>query len=151
IWVMGPFEKVDKDEEPQPTLDVKLDKRVYSPGDVVKAYVTDNTPKHPILVVAEGLDIWTYKVVMGKAVSYQFKTGKEMSPTAYLSATQWANKTELTSSPMVPIPDRDKLLTVDIHPDKTEYKPGDKAIYRVTTRNHQGSPVPAEVCLSVVD
>ncbi|HWD41161.1 MAG TPA: MG2 domain-containing protein [Fimbriimonas sp.] len=150
IWVMGLFQKPEK-EEPEPMLDVKLDKRVYSPGDVVKAYVTDNTPNHPILLVAEGLDIWTYKVVRGRAVAFQFKTGKQMSPTAYLSASQWVNKSELTSSPMIPIPDRDKLLSLEIRPDKAEYRPGDKAVYRVTTRNRQGAPVPAEVCLSIVD
>ena len=150
VWVMDPNYTPPK-EKPQPELSLKLDKRVYTPGDTVHAYVTDNTPDRPILVVEEGLTIWTHRVYKGRAFTYEMKTSTKMSPNAYLSVTQWPSHQQLQQTAIVPLPDRSKLLNVTVTPSKPEVKPGEVVQYHVTTKDQSGSPVPAELCLNVVD
>lgn len=148
-YVVGPFEKVGK-EQPNPTISTRLDKRSYEPGETASAYVSANTKKWPILITVEGEDIWNYRVVPGTA-TFEFHTGRRMSPNAYVSAAQWVKGQLLSSNSIVPLPDKNQLLKVQLRPDKNEYRPGDNATYRVKTTTQTGRPVSAEVAVSVVD
>lgn len=152
IWVWGNFEKPEK-EKPEPTVDLKLDKRVYAPGQVAKAIVTTNNPRLPILVVVEGGDIWDYHVIPSpkQGQLYSVSTDAKMSPNAYVTAAQWVKGQLVSANQILPLPDPSKQLTVIATPDKTDYRPGDTATYTVKTLSKSGQPVSAEVSLSVVD
>ncbi len=56
IWVAGPYEKVYRETE-QPSVSIRLDHASYQPGDLVRAYVTTNRPRSPLLITVEGGDI----------------------------------------------------------------------------------------------
>ena len=136
-----------------PSLDLKLDKRSYSPGDSVRAFVKTNRPKRPILITLTGGDVWSYRVLVASKRSTQwgFKTNTLESPNAYVTVNQWSETGMMGSNAIVPLADRSKLLKVDISSDKPEYKPGDKATFHVRTTNRDDKGVPSEVALSVVD
>lgn len=151
-WVWGNFEKPKK-EKPQPTIDLKLDKRVYAPGQIAKAFVGTNTLDAPILVTVEGGDIWDYEVIHKprQGQVYEIKTHTQMSPNAYVEAAQWVKSQLLSANQILPVPDPAKQLTVRATPDRTDYRPGDKATYTIKTLSKSGKPVPAEVSVAVVD
>lgn len=148
VYVADPDYK--EKETVEPKLDTRLDKRVYEVGDTVHAYIDSNSKNRPILLVAEGRDIWTYKVV-AKSTLWDVKTTLAMAPNAYITASQWTPQGMRHSSALVPVPDRSKLLTVSAKADKPIYRPGDTAHYMVRTTDSKGKPVPSEVTLSVVD
>jgi hypothetical protein len=138
-------------KEVEPELTARLDKRVYEPGEQVKAYISSNVRPHPTLIVEEGLDIWGYRVVDSSSILYRFKTDKRMCPDAFISATQWVDRREVSVSRIVPLPDLDRQIEVTVKPDKTEYRPGQHAMVRVTTKDRHGRPVAADLSLAVVD
>lgn len=138
-------------EEVEPQVNVRLDRKVYGPGDPVKAFISSNVSPRPMLIVEEGREIWSYKVVDSSKVAYQFRTDKAMSPDCFLTAVEWVDHRQVGDSASVPLPDLDRRLSVTVQPDKKEYRPGDTATYRITTKDRHGSAVPAEVSLAVVD
>jgi hypothetical protein len=152
IWVADASAKVGR-ETREPMLWIKLDRRNYTPGDTVKAWVRTNTGGRPILLTVEGREIWRYSVVTGekKAFSWSLKTDVEMSPTIYLEAAQWNRNWLVTGSAVIRIPDPARRLAVRIEPEKTAYKPGETASYVVSSTGPSGEPIPAEVAVAVVD
>jgi uncharacterized protein YfaS (alpha-2-macroglobulin family) len=152
IWVAGMDYKPEKDED-GPSLDLKIDKRSYTPGDKVHAFAITNRPLHPVLFVLSGGDLWNYKVVQPhKAIAMcTFDTSTRQSPNAYVTVCQWNEGGLQAGNEVVPLPDRTKLLKVEVKADKAEYKPGERATYRVRTLDQRGHGVPAEVSVAVVD
>ncbi|HEY3779731.1 MAG TPA: MG2 domain-containing protein, partial [Fimbriimonadaceae bacterium] len=148
-YVVGPNEKAGH-EQVAPTLTTKLNRRSYKPGDAASAYVSTNVRGRPILLVLEGQDIFNYKVVAGSS-TWEFPTSTTMSPNAYLRASQWSSTGLLSGGEILPLPDKKRLLSVQLTPDKKEYKPGDSATYKVKTTDQDGKPVSAELTLKVID
>jgi hypothetical protein len=152
VWVAGPFAKAQVAGK-EPRLQLRLDRKSYKPGDTVTAWVTTSVASRPILVTAEGGDLWQYAVLSPgrKPIAWHLKTSLAMSPNAYLSAEQWSRSRLLSSSALVPLPDLSRKLTVQVEPEKAAYRPGDTARYLVRTTAENGRPVPAEVAITVVD
>jgi uncharacterized protein YfaS (alpha-2-macroglobulin family) len=136
-----------------PVINVRMDKATYKPGDVARAFITTNVPKNPILVVNEGQDIWGYRVIdVAKAGQLcSFPTDKAMSPNCYVDAVQWTKGQMIASNGNVLLPDPARRLRITITPDKSDYRPGDKAKMTVHVQDAKGHPVSAEVSLAVVD
>jgi len=152
VWVASLDYKEAKEVE-SPNLELRLDKRHYLPGQKVHAYAITNRPKHPVLFVLSGGDIWAYKVVDShRQVSmWTFDTNTTQSPNAFVTVDQWNESGMQSGNAVVPLPDRSRLLTVQIKPDKSEYKPGETANYQVRTLDQDGHGVASEVAVSVVD
>jgi uncharacterized protein YfaS (alpha-2-macroglobulin family) len=150
MYVAGPNSKGQKEHE-APQIQVRLDKRNYKPGDTVFANVSRNFKDTPILVTAEGEDIFAYAVLPSGAQSWSVNTLEKMSPNAYVTATGWAKGQIVGANALVPLPDPKRLLNVKAVPNKAEYKPGEQASYKITSTDQNGTPVSTEVALSVVD
>jgi len=152
IWVAGPFATLERAQK-EPTVVVGLDRRTYSPGDTVTAWIRTNITGRPILVTAEGRDIWDYAVLYPtkKSISWKLKTDIEMSPNAYIEAGQWTRARMVSDSALVPIPDLSRKMSVRVEPERAAYRPGETATMLVSTKGEDGKPVSAEVAITVVD
>jgi uncharacterized protein YfaS (alpha-2-macroglobulin family) len=152
VYVAGAKDKTVR-ESLEPEVTVKLDRRRYKPGDTVKAYFVTNQPKRPMLATLEGDDLWAYRVYpAGK--SYQLwtiPTSTKFCPYASIEGAQWSNGVSHRGLAEFSLPDAAKAITLKVTPERTEYRPLDKATYRISTYNSAGYPIPAEVTLSVVD
>jgi hypothetical protein len=142
-----------ENESREPTLTLRLDRRGYQPGDRARIWVSANTHDRPILVAAEGADLWAYTVVpKGKGgFLWTLRTRREMAPNLYVDACQWARGDFLSANAELPLPDLARRLTVKIEPDRDRYRPGEPATYLVRTTDKAGQPVAAEVAFAVVD
>ncbi len=152
LFVEGNYAPPKKEKE-APRIDVLLDKRVYEPGSKAKALVRTNNPALPVLLVAEGGDIWDYKVLPNaqSVRTWTVATSTRLSPNAYVAAEQWVEGQLVSGNVLLPVPDRSKALKVSATPDKHDYRPGDRATYTVRTVDGKGKPVAAEVAVAVVD
>lgn len=154
VWVAGAGSKLEKSEQDKhPTISIALDRNEYSSGDAIKSWVTTNTPERPILITAEGTDLWSYAVLpAGKSVRpWSLKTSLAMSPNIYIEAAQWTTVGMISSTKSVRLPDKSRKLNVEVTPDQQSYRPGDQAAYTIHTTGADGKPVSAEVAFSVVD
>ena len=153
VWVASLDYKPLEEKDDNPSLELKTDKRIYKPGDGVRAYAITNRPKQPILFLMTGGDIWDYKVFQTKKRMSMWSpsTSTKQSPNAFIEALQWSENNLMSRSAVIPLPDKGRLLTVNVTPDKEEYKPGDKATYHVQTLDQFGKGVSAEVAIAVVD
>ena len=140
-------------ERVQPAVTLKLDKKMYRPGETAKVLVSTNVPTRPVLAVVEGLDIWSYKVIPAGTTSFVWPVAArlEMTPNAYLSAEQWTQIGLVSDNAVMPLPDPSRKLKVSISADKKQYRPGEKAIYTLKTTDDKGAPISAEVAVGVVD
>jgi hypothetical protein len=152
IYVIGPFEKGEREQE-EPEVTVHLDRRSYKPGDIVHAYVVTNVPKNPILATLEGGDLFAYKVFLPGKNSHLWTipTDRALCPNAFLGVAQWADLQPLSGNAQFALPDETRAITVKAVPDRQDYRPGDKATYKLTTTDSKGRPIPAELTMSVVD
>jgi uncharacterized protein YfaS (alpha-2-macroglobulin family) len=166
------------DKEPQPapmptppSLELKPNKKSYSPGDTAAirvnttlvgikyASATKTMPEQPAHP-----DAWALVTVEGEQLgmaSLQHLTNKQSTikipltsldfPSVELHVEVIEDHTVTDQEITLPVERKQRDLTVSVVPDKKSYQPGDTASYKVTTLDYLGRPVPAEVSLAVVD
>lgn len=166
IYISGPFTKAEKEQE-EPEIELKLDKKAYLPGDTVNLYVANNRATRPVLVTAEGDDLWEFRVIQPSgptpkykphvpeplkrsSVSLAFKTDRKQVPNVIYSVISWVDGRAIQNEETVYLYDKTRKVDVVVTPDKTSYEPGDKAVYKIKTTS-AGVPVAAEVAVGVVD
>ena len=77
---------------------------------------------------------------------------KYYAPNVFLNVTFVRDGDMYTSDQRLVVPARDKMLNLEVIPNKEEYKPRETASYTILARDADGAPVPdAEVSLGVVD
>src|SRR5437660_7507243 len=77
---------------------------------------------------------------------------RKYAPNVYLDVSFVKDSDMYSQSQIIAVPARDKMLKLDIIPNKKEFKPRDVASYTIVARNEDGSPAAnAEVSLGIVD
>ena len=88
----------------------------------------------------------------GRAVMIDVPIEARYAPNVYLERLLCQRRRDVHDRPLLTVPARDKFLSLEIIPNKNEYKPRETASYTVLARNADGSPAAgAEVSLGVVD
>ncbi|HLK14254.1 MAG TPA: MG2 domain-containing protein [Fimbriimonadaceae bacterium] len=152
VYVASPYAAPYR-AETGPQIMVRTVRPSYAPGETVKAFITTNRPGVPMLVSVEGGEIWEHRMIASpkNGQPFEFRATARMTPNVYIVASQWVKHQYITGESGVALPDPANRLKVEIKPDRDDYRPGDKASFSVHTTDGNGSPVPAEVALSVVD
>ena len=136
--------------------EIKLvpDKKSYRPGETAHVLALLPKEKAHLLVTTEldtVLDVRQLDVP-GRAAIIDLPVEPRFAPDVYLSVTYVRGGEMYTQSVEVVVPARDKLLGLEIIPNKKEFKPRETASYTVLARNSDGSPAAnAEVSFGVVD
>ena len=88
----------------------------------------------------------------GRSIVIDVPIDKRYAPNVYLNVSFVKDSDMFEQSQILAVPARDKMLKLDIVPNKTEFKPRDVASYTIMARNEDGSPAAnAEVSLGIVD
>lgn len=130
------------------------DKKSYRVGET--AHVLALLPKEGAnLLVTTELDnvmLARHQYVPGRTVILDVPIEANYTPNVFLNVTFVQNGDMFTGDQRLAVPARDKLLNLEIIPNKQEYKPRETASYTVLARDADGAPVrDAEVSLGVVD
>lgn len=130
------------------------DKKSYQPGDTAHVLVVLPEDGLHLLVTTELMSILTAREIdaTGRTLMIDVPIEHSYEPNVYLCIAYVKNGELYTEDKLLNVPARDKFLSLEVIPNKKEYKPRDVASYTILARNPDGSPAAnAEVSLGVVD
>ncbi|HEX8139283.1 MAG TPA: MG2 domain-containing protein [Pyrinomonadaceae bacterium] len=135
---------------------VKLvpDKKSYQPGETAHVLAMLPVDKAHLLVTTELESVMTARQLdtAGRVVMIDVPIEARFAPNVYLGVSFIKDDEMYTSDRSLRVPARDKQLSLQIIPNKSEYKPRETASYTLLARNADGTPASgAEVSLGVVD
>src|SRR6185503_163479 len=131
-----------------------LDKKTYEVGDTAKVLVTSQYKNITFLFTVEGKEIHQHQVVSlkGHTKLVEFKIDQPFfAPNVYINVAAIKENQFVQKQKMIVVNPSQKFVKVEIKPDKTQYRPRNKARYEIVTTGADGKPVAAEVAFGVVD
>ena len=136
-------------------IELLTDKKTYAPGDTVKLKINTDQKNSTILLFIRPQDgIYPEPKVIhldGKSTSLDIKVGLNDQPNFFLEAYTISDGKMHSLIKQIYVPPADKLLNVDIKPDRNDYRPGQMANYKVTLTGPDGKPQKGTFCFTVYD
>jgi uncharacterized protein YfaS (alpha-2-macroglobulin family) len=135
-------------------VDLVLDKKTYDLGDTARALVTSQHRNVALLFTVEGKEIFHHEVVAlkGHTKLVEFKIDRAAyAPNVFLGVTAIKENAVVQARQMIVVNPSQRFIQVEATPDKSQYRPRNKAVYTVSTTGADGRPVAAEVSLGIVD
>jgi uncharacterized protein YfaS (alpha-2-macroglobulin family) len=130
------------------------DKKSYKPGETAHVLAMLPTDQAHLLVTTELSEVLSVRQIdaAGRSIVIDVPIEKKYAPNVYLDVSFVKNSDMYNQSQIIGVPARDKMLKLDIVPNKSEFKPRDVASYTIVARNDDGSPAAnTEVSLGIVD
>ena len=130
------------------------DKKSYRVGETARVLAVLPSDNAHLLVSTELNTVMTVQRVSspGRSIVLDVPITANYAPNVFLNVSYVKNGEMFISDKRIVVPARDKMLELEIIPNKKEYKPRETASYTVLARNSDGSPVSgAEVSLGIVD
>ncbi len=149
-------------------IDLAVNKKQYKPGDTVELLIKSPFETCTALVTVEREKvIWSEVIRMkGNAETVKIPVSKEFMPNVFLNVIilkertglKWDEEGNDTGKPEfysgykeVKIEAAEKKLNVRVKAGQKSYEPGGTVNLEIEVTDRSGSPVEAEVCLSIVD
>jgi hypothetical protein len=155
LWVAdreGRWADVSYDAEDE--IKLVTDKKSYRPGETARILALLPKEKAHLLVTTELDGVLNVRQinVEGRAALIDLPIEPRFAPNVFLNVTYVRNSTMYSQEVEIRVPARDKMLNLEVIPNKKEFRPRETASYTVLARNADGSPAAgAEVSLGVVD
>jgi uncharacterized protein YfaS (alpha-2-macroglobulin family) len=130
------------------------DKKSYQPGETAHVLAMLPVDQAHLLVTTELSEVLSVRHIEsgGRSIVIDVPIEKKYAPNVYLDVSFVKNNDMYSQSQIIGVPARDKMLKLDIVPNKSEFKPRDVASYTILARNDDGSPAAnTEVSLGIVD
>ncbi len=130
-----------------------VDEDTFHEGRKGPVMLTARTAGSYVLFSVEADDLLEYRLVhmTGTAKLIELGITARHVPNIFLEAALVQDGGVHIDSREVIVPPERNFLKVELVSDKDEYQPRETGVYTVTTRDHQGRPVPAEVELGLID
>lgn len=134
-------------------LSIKLDKKLYNPGETCKALITSaRTGGTALITVEEDRVLYSKTVPMnGHSALVELPVTKEYLPRATVSVCLIQDKKFMQASEALKVDVATRTLKLKVTADKAQYLPGDTATYSIQATTPDGKPASADVSLAVVD
>ena len=145
------FSYQDYDEK---SIKLVPDQKSYKPGQTAHVLALLPTDQAHLLVTTELSEVLTARQInsTGRSIVIDVPIDKKYAPNVYLDVSFVKNNDMYTQTQIIGVPARDKMLKLDVVPNKSEFKPRDVASYTIVARNEDGSPAAnTEVSLGIVD
>ncbi len=130
------------------------DKKSYKPGETAHVLAMLPTDKAHLLVTTEMTAVADVRHIYaaGRAVMIDVPIRESYSPNVYLGVTYIKDGEMYEHRKSLAVPAKSKFLSLEIIPDKKQYKPRDPASYTIIARNADGTPASGvELSMGVVD
>jgi uncharacterized protein YfaS (alpha-2-macroglobulin family) len=110
-------------------------------------------PDRYVLFSVESEDLHSYQLVhlSGTVKLIEVPIEERHTPNIFLNAAMVSDRQIFTDTKQIIVPPARNFLTVEMKPDREQYEPREEGALTVTTRDHQGRPVSAEVALGLTD
>ncbi|MCX7917688.1 MAG: carboxypeptidase regulatory-like domain-containing protein, partial [bacterium] len=132
IWIAGenyPFSYSKKE------LELITDKKSYNIGETAKILINSSISDLNLFLTIESFKIHDSKFIkmQGNSVLIEIPVKKEYLPNFYISVFSVKNKRFYEITKNIKVSNEEKLLKVEIIPDKDKYLPGEEIIYKIKT------------------
>ncbi|VAX29744.1 hypothetical protein MNBD_NITROSPINAE05-140, partial [hydrothermal vent metagenome] len=134
-------------------LEIIVDKDTFQSGQTTPVMLMAPGNDRYVLFSVEGDDLYSYQLVHmeGPVKLIQLDVEEKHVPNIFLNAVMISDRQMYQDSKQVIVPPVKNFLDVQVTPDKNRYQPGAEGTLTVTTLDHSGHPVSAEVALGLVD
>ena len=136
-------------------IELLTDKKSYSPGETVKLKVNTDRKNSTVLLFVRPQDgVYPEPQIIhmdGKSTTVDIKVGVNDQPNFFIEAFTISNGKLHSLVKQIFVPPADKLLNVEIKPDRNDYRPGQQANYKVTLTGPDGKPKKGTFCFTVYD
>jgi hypothetical protein len=135
-------------------VDLILDRKHYAPGDTAQILVTSQFKNVTLLFTVEGKEIYKHEVVgvKGHTKMVELKLDRQdYAPNVYVGVIAIKENQVVQRRRVLVVDPSERFVTVEIKPDKAQYRPRQKARYELLTKGADGKPVSSEVALGIVD
>ena len=130
------------------------DRDFYKPGDMMSALVIMPVENVDMLVTAEGPTLFSYSVerLSGNSAVIRIPIEERFAPTFFPSISALVGDRLYSTQVQVTVAPEDKVITLEITTDKSEYKPGERGTVKVRALNAEGEPMPdVDLAVGLVD
>jgi uncharacterized protein YfaS (alpha-2-macroglobulin family) len=134
-------------------IEVVPDKKSYSRGDTARILLLNGFAGVDALITVGAERIFFHQVVrlQGTAHVLALPITDQYAPNAFLEVTLISAGHLYRGRKEIRAPPIEQYLQVAVRASKGEFRPREAAEFTVTTRDHTGKPVSAEVSLAIVD
>lgn len=151
LWVYDP--KVWDYAYRYPVLEAVPDGTGWAPGDTARILVNTDVKDASVLVSIEGRELRELRVqpLFGRTGLVRVPIREGDGPNLFVKLHVRRGREIQTRTLELPVRAARHDLTLRVTADKPTYRPREKAVFEVETRDTAGQPVAAEVALGVVD
>ncbi|MDH5763024.1 MAG: MG2 domain-containing protein [Nitrospinota bacterium] len=134
-------------------LEIIVDKDTFRAGQTAPVMLVAPTSDRYVLFSLEGDDLYSYQLVhlTGTVKLIQLDIGEKHVPNVFLNGVMVSDHQIFSDSKQVVVPPVKNFLDVSVKLDRDQYQPREEGLLTVSTRNHKGEPVSAEVAVGLVD
>lgn len=134
-------------------LQLIVDSDTLTVGQVSPVMLVAPTGGAYVLFGVEGEDIDSYRLVRmtGTTRLIELPIEEKHVPNLFLSAAMVKDGQLFMDSKQAVVPPTRQFLNVEVKADREQYQPREEGMLTITTRDHKGQPVPAEVAVGLVD
>ncbi|HEV2663637.1 MAG TPA: MG2 domain-containing protein, partial [Blastocatellia bacterium] len=134
-------------------LEIILDQDTFRAGQKAPVMLHAPAPDRYVLFSIESENLHSYQLVhlTGTVKLIEVPIEERHTPNIFLSAAMVSDRQMFMDSKQIIVPPAQSFLTVEVKPDREQYEPREEGALTVTTRDHQGRPVSAEVALGLTD
>lgn len=135
-------------------VEIVTDRKSYFSGETALVLILAPASEGDVLFTVEGGALYRAEVLKLKkhAALVRVEIGDKQTPNFFLGAVNVSGAEVFSKTRSVIVPPREKILTVEVAPDKSDAKPGDTINFKVHVTDHKGKGVEGvEVALGVVD
>lgn len=134
-------------------LEIILDKDTFQAGRTAPVLLSVPSADRYVLFTTEADDLHSYQLVhvTGTAKLVELEIREKHVPNFFLGAAMVSDRQFFMDTKQVIVPPVRNFLTVEVQPDRNQYQPREEGTLVVTSRDHEGKPVPAELSLGLVD
>ena len=134
-------------------VEILLDKDTFKAGQKAMVMLSVPTNDSHVLFTVEGEEIYSHRLVHveGTVKLIELEIEERHVPNIFLGALLVRDRKIHVDTEQVVIPPVKQFLQVEVEYDQEVYQPRDEGRITITTRNHAGEPISAEVALGVAD
>jgi uncharacterized protein YfaS (alpha-2-macroglobulin family) len=136
-------------------LELVTDKREYAPGEKVKLMInTNKSDSTVILFVRPTNGVYLEPKLIrktGKSIEEQIEVIQKDMPNFFVEALTVADGKVHQETREVIVPPEKRIINVEVLPNQTEYKPGQKAEVKVKLTDLEGKPFVGSAVMTVYD
>jgi uncharacterized protein YfaS (alpha-2-macroglobulin family) len=134
-------------------LQLIVDSDTLAVGQTSPVMIVAPTDGAYVLFSVEGEDLESYRLLRmtGTARLVELPVEERHVPNIFLSATMVRDSQIFVDTKQLIVPPTSQFLSVSVKADREQYQPREEGTLTITTRDHKGQPVPAEIALGMVD